>query len=164
MRSPSRHGCWMSLGNGTRSVAPSHIKIVDVSFFSSALAPPLNRLIYPQILTRWYVVWMGKEEKEKWDDKRVENEGSLGYPGFVTPVFTKDNKTPWEKEKITRAPRDCDTRTHLKEGRPPIRWLEDAKKDLKLMGINRGKIIVTDKINWRRISESALACKKLLSL
>ncbi|GFX29715.1 hypothetical protein TNCV_2750491 [Trichonephila clavipes] len=38
------------------------------------------------------VVWTGKE-KEKWDDKRVENrQGSLEYPGFVKPVFTKDSK------------------------------------------------------------------------
>ncbi|GFW22482.1 putative mariner transposase [Trichonephila clavipes] len=38
------------------------------------------------------VVWTGKEEKEKWNDKkRVENrEGSLGYPRFVKPVFSKD--------------------------------------------------------------------------
>ncbi|GFX56091.1 uncharacterized protein TNCV_1954111 [Trichonephila clavipes] len=42
----------------------------------------------------------GKEEKEKWDDKkRVENrEGSLGQPGFVKPVFTKESK-PLEKRK-----------------------------------------------------------------
>ncbi|GFT72740.1 hypothetical protein TNCV_756311 [Trichonephila clavipes] len=41
----------------------------------------------------------GKRRK-KWDDKmRVENrEGSLGYPGFVTPVFTKDSK-PLGKRK-----------------------------------------------------------------
>ncbi|GFW60237.1 hypothetical protein TNCV_1843181 [Trichonephila clavipes] len=39
------------------------------------------------------VVWMGKEEREMGDKKRVENrEGSLGYPGFMTPVFTKDSK------------------------------------------------------------------------
>ncbi|GFU79817.1 hypothetical protein TNCV_4863711 [Trichonephila clavipes] len=64
------------------------------------------------------VVWTEKK-KEKWDDKkRVENrEGSLGYPGFVTPVFTKDSKhgchlgiSSWEG-KVTRAPWDCDTRT-----------------------------------------------------
>ncbi|GFS78465.1 hypothetical protein TNCV_3147221 [Trichonephila clavipes] len=49
--------------------------------------------------------------------KRAENrERSLGYPGFMKPVFTKDSKAPWEKEKITWAPRDCDTRTHLKKG------------------------------------------------
>ncbi|GFX27144.1 hypothetical protein TNCV_440501 [Trichonephila clavipes] len=62
-------------------------------------------------------LWSGREKKkEKWDDKkRVENrEGSLGYPGFVTPVFTKDSK-PLGKKKITRAPRDCDTHTHLKK-------------------------------------------------
>ncbi|GFV81697.1 hypothetical protein TNCV_1703531 [Trichonephila clavipes] len=59
----------------------------------------------------------GKEEKEQWDDKkRVENrEGSLGHPGYVTPVFTKDSKPLGEKQKITGAPRDCDTRTHLKK-------------------------------------------------
>ncbi|GFX20289.1 transposable element Tcb2 transposase [Trichonephila clavipes] len=46
------------------------------------------------------VVWTGKEEKEKWDDKkRIENrEGSLGYPGFVKHVFTKDGK-PLRKRK-----------------------------------------------------------------
>ncbi|GFV78686.1 hypothetical protein TNCV_594891, partial [Trichonephila clavipes] len=38
--------------------------------------------------------------------KRAENrEGSLGFPGFVKPVFTKDSKPLGEKEKITRAPR-----------------------------------------------------------
>ncbi|GFT67409.1 hypothetical protein TNCV_2360371 [Trichonephila clavipes] len=41
-----------------------------------------------------------QKEKEKWDDnKRVENrEGSLGYPGFMKPVFTKDSK-PLGKRK-----------------------------------------------------------------
>ncbi|GFV74920.1 hypothetical protein TNCV_1041581 [Trichonephila clavipes] len=35
-------------------------------------------------------LWSGREKK-KWDDKKVENrEGSLGYPRFVKPVFTKD--------------------------------------------------------------------------
>ncbi|GFV37120.1 histone-lysine N-methyltransferase SETMAR [Trichonephila clavipes] len=48
--------------------------------------------------------------------RRVENrEGSLGYARFVRPVFTKDSKPLWKKEKITRVPRDCDTRTHLKK-------------------------------------------------
>ncbi|GFT26290.1 hypothetical protein TNCV_263441 [Trichonephila clavipes] len=48
--------------------------------------------------------------------KRAENrEGSLGFPGIVKPVFTKDSKTPREKEKITRAPRERETRTHLKK-------------------------------------------------
>ncbi|GFW99621.1 hypothetical protein TNCV_3418541 [Trichonephila clavipes] len=41
--------------------------------------------------------------------RMVENrERSLGYPGFVTPVFTKESKPLGKKEKITRAPRDCD--------------------------------------------------------
>ncbi|GFX36916.1 hypothetical protein TNCV_1174181 [Trichonephila clavipes] len=36
--------------------------------------------------------------------KRAENrEGSLGFPGFVKPVFTKDSETPREKQKIIRA-------------------------------------------------------------
>ncbi|GFU27847.1 hypothetical protein TNCV_449511 [Trichonephila clavipes] len=42
--------------------------------------------------------------------------------------------------------------------------LDDVEKDLKLMGINRCKGFVTDMVNWRRITESALACKRLLSL
>ncbi|GFY08966.1 hypothetical protein TNCV_4661571 [Trichonephila clavipes] len=70
-------------------------------------------------LSGWVCGLDGKRKKERWDDKkRVKNrEGSLGYPGFVTPVFTKDSK-PLGKEKITRAPRDCDTRTHLKKVSP----------------------------------------------
>ncbi|GFT62245.1 hypothetical protein TNCV_1701281 [Trichonephila clavipes] len=31
------------------------------------------------------------------------------------------------------------------------------------MGINRWKVVVTDRGNWRRIIESAFACKKLLA-
>ncbi|GFX80874.1 transposable element Tc3 transposase [Trichonephila clavipes] len=48
--------------------------------------------------------------------KRAENrEGSLGFPGYVKPVFIKESKPPMEKEKITRAPRERKTRTHLKK-------------------------------------------------
>ncbi|GFT77997.1 hypothetical protein TNCV_2820211 [Trichonephila clavipes] len=47
--------------------------------------------------------WSGREKKKRRNvmtRKRVENrEGSLGYPGFVRPVFTKDNK-PLGKRKI----------------------------------------------------------------
>ncbi|GFT34625.1 uncharacterized protein TNCV_4125651 [Trichonephila clavipes] len=61
----------------------------------------------------------GKERKDKLNEirRRVENrEGSLGYPRFVRPVFTKDSKPLGKsKKKITRVPRDCDTRTHLKK-------------------------------------------------
>ncbi|GFX06681.1 hypothetical protein TNCV_382771 [Trichonephila clavipes] len=48
--------------------------------------------------------------------KRAENreKDPTRFPGFVKPVFTKDSKTPREKEKITRAPRERETRTHLK--------------------------------------------------
>ncbi|GFV59993.1 hypothetical protein TNCV_1401011 [Trichonephila clavipes] len=48
--------------------------------------------------------------------RRIENRGrSLGCPGFVTPVFTKESKPLGKKEKITRAPRDGNSRTHLKK-------------------------------------------------
>ncbi|GFU96794.1 hypothetical protein TNCV_1303241 [Trichonephila clavipes] len=60
-----------------------------------------------------------RREKEKWNDKRVENrEGYLGHPGYVTPVFTKNSKPLGKKEKIPREPWDCDTRTHLKKVSP----------------------------------------------
>ncbi|GFT36088.1 hypothetical protein TNCV_4179011 [Trichonephila clavipes] len=50
--------------------------------------------------------------------KRAENrEGSLGFPGFVKPVFTKDSKPLGRRKKITRAPRERETRTHLKKWR-----------------------------------------------
>ncbi|GFY76019.1 hypothetical protein TNIN_146281 [Trichonephila inaurata madagascariensis] len=39
------------------------------------------------------------------------------------------------------------------------RWLDNVENDLKLMGTNRWKAFVTHRVNWRRISESALACK-----
>ncbi|GFT52040.1 hypothetical protein TNCV_4999281 [Trichonephila clavipes] len=56
---------------------------------------------YRAARTCWSVVWSGKEEKEKWNDKkRVENrEGSLGYPRFVKPVFTKHGRPFEEIEK-----------------------------------------------------------------
>ncbi|GFT72977.1 hypothetical protein TNCV_1976771 [Trichonephila clavipes] len=43
--------------------------------------------------------------------------------------------------------------------RPPTRWFDVVQKDFELTGINRWKAVVTDRVNWRRISESALACK-----
>ncbi|GFT92244.1 hypothetical protein TNCV_4092821 [Trichonephila clavipes] len=60
-----------------------------------------------------------KKKKKKMIRKRVENrEGSLRYPGFVIPVSTLDIKPLKKRKKITRALRDCDTRTHLKKGAP----------------------------------------------
>ncbi|GFU84068.1 hypothetical protein TNCV_679671 [Trichonephila clavipes] len=62
-------------------------------------------------------MWYEREKKKReigMARKRAEK-GSLGFPGFVKPVFTKDSK-PREKEKITRAPRERETRTHLKKG------------------------------------------------
>ncbi|GFT23744.1 hypothetical protein TNCV_3512001 [Trichonephila clavipes] len=51
--------------------------------------------------------------------KRAENrEGSLGHPGFVKPVFTKDSKYLGKRKISLGLPRDCDTRTHLKKVRP----------------------------------------------
>ncbi|GFW17463.1 uncharacterized protein TNCV_1393081 [Trichonephila clavipes] len=48
--------------------------------------------------------------------KRAENrEGSLGFPGFVKPVFTKDSKPLGKRKKFTRVPRERETRTHLKK-------------------------------------------------
>ncbi|GFW70390.1 hypothetical protein TNCV_4915101 [Trichonephila clavipes] len=41
-------------------------------------------------------LWSGREKKKRkigMARKRAENrEGSLGFPGFVKPVFTKDSK------------------------------------------------------------------------
>ncbi|GFV68445.1 uncharacterized protein TNCV_3129011 [Trichonephila clavipes] len=56
--------------------------------------------LLPPVYSEASVVWTRKEEKEKWDDKkRVKNrEGSLGYPGFMMPVFTKESK-PLGKRK-----------------------------------------------------------------
>ncbi|GFU43399.1 hypothetical protein TNCV_4686661 [Trichonephila clavipes] len=76
--------------------------------------------------------------------KRAENrEGSLGFPGFVKPVFTKDSKTPREKEKITRAPREREPRTHLKKGKRvdrisfnPWRWNSRVKVYLDLLQLS----------------------------
>ncbi|GFU70927.1 hypothetical protein TNCV_3633391 [Trichonephila clavipes] len=55
--------------------------------------------------------------------KRAENrKGSLGgFPGFVKPVFTIDSKPLGRRlkvKKITRAPRERETRTHLKKVSP----------------------------------------------
>ncbi|GFV58936.1 hypothetical protein TNCV_5005871 [Trichonephila clavipes] len=53
--------------------------------------------------------------------KRAENrERSLGFPGFVKPVFTKDSKPLGKRKKITRAPLERETRTHLKKQPPYI--------------------------------------------
>ncbi|GFW77663.1 hypothetical protein TNCV_133541 [Trichonephila clavipes] len=49
-----------------------------------------------------------------------------------------------------------------RRGRPFTQWLDGV--DHKLMRINRWKVVVTDRVNWRRISDSALACRRLLNL
>ncbi|GFV75572.1 hypothetical protein TNCV_2240211 [Trichonephila clavipes] len=60
--------------------------------------------------------------------KRAENrEGALGYPGVVTPMFTKESKLRGKRKKMTRAPRDCDSRTHLKKV-SPLRGPSSAKR------------------------------------
>ncbi|GFY48685.1 ATP-dependent DNA helicase [Trichonephila inaurata madagascariensis] len=38
-----------------------------------------------------------------------------------------------------------------RRGRPPTRWLDDVEKDIKLIGINHWKAIVTGRFNWWRI-------------
>ncbi|GFX21787.1 hypothetical protein TNCV_2310661 [Trichonephila clavipes] len=54
-----------------------------------------------------------------------------------------------------------------RRGQSPTRWLDEVEKDLKLMGINQWKAIVTDRVNWRRggrgnpvvkVMDSWLAC------
>ncbi|GFT03328.1 uncharacterized protein TNCV_2985031 [Trichonephila clavipes] len=51
-----------------------------------------------------------------------------------------------------------------RRGLLPTRWIDNVEKDLKLMITNRWKVIVTDRVNWIRISESAMARKRMLSL
>ncbi|GFW79951.1 hypothetical protein TNCV_3899521 [Trichonephila clavipes] len=47
-------------------------------------------------------LWSGREKKKRETGmarKRDENrEGSLGFPGFVKPVFTKDSKPPGRRK------------------------------------------------------------------
>ncbi|GFX28441.1 transposable element Tcb2 transposase [Trichonephila clavipes] len=81
---------WDALG---RQVAGRNYPPTNKNTLIRALTEEWEKL--PQQLLYNVVQSMtGKEEKEKWDDKkRVENrEESLGYPGFVKPVFTKDSK------------------------------------------------------------------------
>ncbi|GFU30393.1 hypothetical protein TNCV_2717141 [Trichonephila clavipes] len=67
-------------------------------------------------------LWSGREKEEKENGlarKRAENrEGSLGFPGFVKPVFTKDSKPLGRRKRSLGAPRERETRTHLKKVSP----------------------------------------------
>ncbi|GFV60966.1 uncharacterized protein TNCV_996991 [Trichonephila clavipes] len=58
-------------------------------------------------LLQWVGMWSGREKNKSRNcltRERVENrEGSLGYPGFVKPVFTKDSK-PLGKRKRSQVP------------------------------------------------------------
>ncbi|GFX90725.1 hypothetical protein TNCV_3730461 [Trichonephila clavipes] len=66
----------------------------------------------------------------------VENrERSLGYPGFVTPVFMKESKPLGKKEEITRAPRDHDTRTHLKKNMKVDSMYADYRRQVYAQGL-----------------------------
>ncbi|GFX26135.1 hypothetical protein TNCV_3717941, partial [Trichonephila clavipes] len=68
-------------------------------------------------------------------------EGSLGFPGFVKPVFTKDSKTPREKEKITR---------HLgsvKPGTTPKKVSPRGGQEFEIIVIGAGVILE----HWMRI-------------
>ncbi|GFS97069.1 hypothetical protein TNCV_4492481 [Trichonephila clavipes] len=65
-------------------------------------------------------LWSGREEKKReigMARKRAENrERSLGFPGFVKPVFTKDSK-PLGKRSLGHLG-SVKTRTHLKKVSP----------------------------------------------
>ncbi|GFW53335.1 putative transposase-like protein [Trichonephila clavipes] len=76
----------------------------------------IGRKVKPNLCFDRIGLWSGRVKNIRRNcmtRERVKNrEGSLGYPGFVKPVFTKDSK-PLGKRK--RSLGDCDTRTHLKK-------------------------------------------------
>ncbi|GFT06076.1 hypothetical protein TNCV_1595001 [Trichonephila clavipes] len=82
--------------SGTNSICPTKVGVVSDYGSDSFFHPNIYSTAESMVVGEQWRVSMrsGREKKkEKWDDKkRVENrEGSLGYPGFVTPVFTKEN-------------------------------------------------------------------------
>jgi sorting nexin-29 len=73
-------------------------------------------------------------------------------------LFRNPDATPAKKVTFSRI------EGKRRKGRPPTRWLDDVEKDLKLLGVNRWRAVAPDRARWRRICESALACKRLLCL
>ncbi|GFT56151.1 hypothetical protein TNCV_5011621 [Trichonephila clavipes] len=67
-------------------------------------------------------LWSGREKKKMeigMARKRAENrEGSLGFPGFVKPVFTKDSK-PLGRRKRSLGHLGSGNPYSPKEGEPP---------------------------------------------
>ncbi|GFT42937.1 hypothetical protein TNCV_1615081 [Trichonephila clavipes] len=67
-------------------------------------------------------LWSGREEKKRkigMTRKRAENrERSLGFPGFVKPVFTKDSKPLGKRKRSLGHLGSVKTRTHLKKVSP----------------------------------------------
>ncbi|GFU91403.1 hypothetical protein TNCV_2541711 [Trichonephila clavipes] len=67
-------------------------------------------------------LWSGREEKKReigMARKRAENrERSLGFPGFVKPVFTKDSKPLGKRKRSLGHLGSVKTRTHLKKVSP----------------------------------------------
>ncbi|GFU09989.1 hypothetical protein TNCV_1796951 [Trichonephila clavipes] len=81
-------------------------------------------------------MWSGNRRKGKfeWQERGAENrEGTLGSLGSRSPCFTKDSKTPREKENITRVPWERETRTHLKKVSPEGHgWPDVVQSDVQI--------------------------------
>ncbi|GFW74241.1 hypothetical protein TNCV_2524451 [Trichonephila clavipes] len=87
--------------------------------------------------------------------RRTESrEGSLGYPGVVTPVFTKDGK-PLEKRK--RSPRERETRTPLKKIIVKI-----FRFPLGLLRVQPGKVEHREEVGFTRNTSSSLLTSRKL--
>ncbi|GFX92535.1 hypothetical protein TNCV_710401 [Trichonephila clavipes] len=97
-RSPTREAVCRSFGkNQARRFPGLHPEYSDTASGRLTGAGSILPPVYSEAWAKG--LWFGREKK-KWDDKkRVENrEGSLGYAGFVTRVFTNDSK-PLGKRK-----------------------------------------------------------------
>ncbi|GFY15999.1 hypothetical protein TNCV_1286441 [Trichonephila clavipes] len=93
----------------------------------------------------WVCCLDGKRKKREigMARKRAENrEGSLGFPGFVKRVFTKDSKPLGRRKRSLGYLGERETHTHLKEV-SPLRGPQKFKTPLRVPVFPREQSVVS---------------------
>lgn len=70
-------------------------------------------------------------------------------------IFRREDQDPVKKLTFSKI------EGRRKRGRPPTRWLDCVESDLGVLGVNRWRNLASNRAEWRKLTEKALACRGL---